>query len=79
MDKRDLSTGELVFEPFPDDFPNKDRFIAWDRSWSRIGYRDTPQYPGAQPIRYPEDASLVEIQYGGYLRPTPSRDQAGVK
>lgn len=60
--------------PFPDDFPNKGKFHCWDKAWNKIGYADTPQYAGAQPIRYPEDASLLEIQLGGYLR---KHDQEG--
>lgn len=58
----------MKLTPFPADFPNKGKFIEWDRAWNRTGYRDDPQYPGAQPIRYPEDATLLEIQMGGYLR-----------
>jgi hypothetical protein len=58
----------LALVPFPNDFPNKGRFIEWDRAWNRIGYVDAPQYAGQQPIRYPEDATLLEIQFGGYSR-----------
>jgi len=64
-----VSAENLIIVPFPEDFPNKGKFHAWDKSWNRIGYSDAPQYSGAQPIRFPEDATLLEIQMGGYLRP----------
>lgn len=54
--------------PFPSDFPHKGEYRTWDRSWNPLGYRETPQYAGQQPIRYPLDASLFEMQLGGYRR-----------
>lgn len=54
---------------FSADFPNKGKFIVWDRHWNRTGYADVPQYPGQQPIRHPEDATPYECFLGGYLRP----------
>lgn len=58
----------MKLKPFPFDFPNKGRFYTFDRQWNRSGYADTPQYSGQQPIRFPEDAGLLEIQSGAYIR-----------
>jgi hypothetical protein len=59
---------KVTFVPFPEDFPNKGKFISWDKAWKRVGYQDEAPHPGAQPIRSPEDASPVECFMGGYLR-----------
>lgn len=58
-------------EPFPDSFPNQGRYRRWSASWASDGYADAPQYSGQQPIAFPEDASLIEIQLGGYIREIP--------
>lgn len=56
----------VVITLFPDDFPNKGKYRAWT-NWSPSGCSDEPQYPGQQPIRFPEDASPYECHVGGYL------------
>lgn len=53
--------------PFPSDFPEKGRYRTWDEHWNPSGFSDEPQYRGQQPVTYPLDASLLEIQLGGYL------------
>lgn len=57
----------MKITPFPVEFPHKGEFYVWDSRWNKVGYSDTPQYPGSQPIRYPVDATLLEIQLGGRL------------
>lgn len=44
----------------PDDFPNKGKFRTYHPDWSRAGYADEPQYPGQQPIRFPEEWTPFE-------------------
>lgn len=61
-------TGAITLTPFPDSFPHKGEFVVWDSAWNRIGYSPERQHPGQMPITYPEDATLIEIQFGGYLR-----------
>lgn len=55
--------------PFPFDFPNKGKFRKWSASWEPEGFSDEPQYRGQTPLIYPEDASYLEIQLGGYFDP----------
>lgn len=54
--------------PFPEDFTNKGMYRRWTSSWNPDGYSETPQYQGQRPIKYPEDACLLECFYGGYIR-----------
>lgn len=68
----------LQLYPFPKDFPNKGRFAAWSKNWDRIGYRDTPQYPGQIPVLYPEDATCFECFLGGYLSPREGDEAKGL-
>lgn len=58
----------LQIVPFPNDFPNKGRFRTWDKDWNPTGFSDEPQHRGQVPLNYPEDATLFEIQAGGYIR-----------
>ncbi len=56
------------FKPFPDAFEHKGEYRIYDRAWNHVGFSAEPQYPGQMPVTYPLDATLVEIQLGGYLR-----------
>lgn len=55
--------------PFPEIFPQKGRYRAYDKQWRRIGYADVPQYRGQSPVNFPEDATPFECFVGGYLIP----------
>lgn len=44
----------------PDDFPSTGRFRTWDQHWNPTGYADVAQYPGQQPLRFPEDWTPFE-------------------
>lgn len=54
--------------PFPAEFPHKGQFRTWDKQWNPTGYADVPQYRGQVPVVYPVDATLSDIQFGGYIR-----------
>ena len=58
---------EAVLRPFPEDFPHKGEYIVWDKSWSRVGFSNVPQYAGQMPICFPEDATPLECFLGGYI------------
>lgn len=59
--------GALPISPFPENFPEKGKYRTWDKSWNPTGYADEPQHSGQGPIVYPPDATLLEIQLGGYI------------
>lgn len=31
-------TERALVTPFPDDFPNKGKYVVWDKHWNRAGY-----------------------------------------
>lgn len=52
--------------PFPADFPEKGRYRT-PRVWNPSGFSDDPMYNGQMPVTYPLEASLLEIQCGGFI------------
>lgn len=63
-----MTNSTIRVNPFPSEFDHKGEYQTYSSSWSPTGFAQEPQYPGQMSIRFPLDATLLEIQIGGYLR-----------
>jgi hypothetical protein len=44
-----------AFIEVPETFPNKGKYRTYSKSWDPLGWADSPQYSGQQPLNYPEE------------------------